>query len=311
MPRNNNGVYALPQAPFTPGSIISSAAVNSDFSDIASALTGSVASNGSTPITGPIKFVSGQPGAPGITFVSDPTTGLCLPGTGLLGLAADGALGLLVDGTQTGVTDNNISNANGAVLCPVGSIMDWPGAAAPTGWLLLYGQVLSQTTYPGLFAAVGTAYNTGGEGSGNFRLPDCRGRTTVGVDNMGGEAANRITSSGSGIAGTMLGAVGGAQNETLAQANLPNVDFTVSGTTSGYSPTVGSQAALGYPNGVAQITFSGPGSAGFVIDSRNAAAISGFSSLSVTGTTSTGGSDTPVITVPPAIVFNKIIFAGR
>ena len=311
MPRNNNGVYALPQAPFTPGSIISSAAVNSDFSDIASALTGSVASNGSTPITGPIKFVSGQPGAPGITFVSDPTTGLYLPGTGLLGLAADGALGLLVDGTQTGVTDNNISNANGAVLCPVGTIMDWPGATAPTGWQLLYGQVLSQAAYPGLYAVVGTAYNTGGEGSGNFRLPDCRGRTTVGVDNMGGLAANRITSSGSGIAGTTLGAVGGAQNETLTQGNLPSVNFPVSGITL-------TQGAISTSSAVRVNSYSGPAQAiqlaatdttGFNLGSI--LSLNTNVSVNSQGAAASGGSDTPITTVQPTIIFNKIIFAGR
>lgn len=39
------------------------------------------------------------------------------------------------------------------------------------GWFLLNGAVISQTTYPVLFARFGTSFNTGGEGTGNFRLP--------------------------------------------------------------------------------------------------------------------------------------------
>lgn len=47
MPRNTTtGVYTLPVAPFVPLAIIKSADVNSDFSDIASALTQSLALNG-------------------------------------------------------------------------------------------------------------------------------------------------------------------------------------------------------------------------------------------------------------------------
>lgn len=51
MARNGSGVYSLPQAPFVSGTTISSTAVNSDFSDIATALTQSIASDGQTAIT--------------------------------------------------------------------------------------------------------------------------------------------------------------------------------------------------------------------------------------------------------------------
>jgi microcystin-dependent protein len=41
-----------------------------------------------------------------------------------------------------------------------------------TGWFLLNGSVVSQTTYPILYARFGGTFNTGGEGAGNFRLPN-------------------------------------------------------------------------------------------------------------------------------------------
>jgi hypothetical protein len=52
MARNGSGTYSLPQAPFTPGTTIASAAVNSDLSDIGAALTQSISKDGQTVYTG-------------------------------------------------------------------------------------------------------------------------------------------------------------------------------------------------------------------------------------------------------------------
>lgn len=93
------------------------------------------------------------------------------------------------------------------------------GTTAPTGWLLCFGQAVSRTTYAALFAAIGTTYGAG-NGTTTFNLPDMRGRVAAGLDNMGGTTASRITSGGSGIAGTTLGAVGGAETHTLTTAQL-------------------------------------------------------------------------------------------
>lgn len=43
------------------------------------------------------------------------------------------------------------------------------------GWLKCVGSVLIRTAYPKLFAVIGTTFNTGGELSTEFRLPDWRG----------------------------------------------------------------------------------------------------------------------------------------
>ncbi|MEJ0071177.1 MAG: phage tail protein [Pseudomonadota bacterium] len=94
---------------------------------------------------------------------------------------------------------------------PSGSIMQFAGATAPSGWALCAGQAISRTSFATLFAVIGTTYGAG-DGSTTFNLPDLRGRAIAGVDNMGGTAANRITVGASGIAGTTLGAAGGDQN---------------------------------------------------------------------------------------------------
>lgn len=104
---------------------------------------------------------------------------------------------------------------------PVGAIQAFAGTTAPTGWLMAGGQAVSRTTFSGLFAVIGTTYGVG-DGSTTFNLPDLRGRTIAGEDDMGGTAANRLTAGGSGITGTTLGATGGAETHTLTEAQMPS-----------------------------------------------------------------------------------------
>lgn len=107
--------------------------------------------------------------------------------------------------------DTSVAGTMNSIV-PSGALMPFAGTTSPTGWLLCYGQVLTRTTYPDLFAVIGTTYNTGGEAGTEFRLPDLRGRTVAGEDDMGGTSANRLTSAVSGITATTLGATGGTQN---------------------------------------------------------------------------------------------------
>lgn len=109
----------------------------------------------------------------------------------------------------------------GAVSAPAGTVNPYAGSTAPTGWLLCAGQAVSRTTYADLFAVVSTTYGSG-DGSTTFNLPDLRGRVVAGKDDMGGTAANRLTSGGSGITGTTLGAVGGTETHTLTTAQMPS-----------------------------------------------------------------------------------------
>lgn len=76
------------------------------------------------------------------------------------------------------------------LLAP-GIILPYAGSAAPTGWLLCFGQAVSRTTYAGLFSAIGTTFGVG-DGSTTFNVPDLRGRVAAGEDDMGGTAANRL-----------------------------------------------------------------------------------------------------------------------
>ena len=115
-----------------------------------------------------------------------------------------------------------ISSALGAVgAVPVGSVTAFAGSSAPAGWLICGGQAVSRSDYSGLFSVIGTTYGSG-NGSTTFNIPDLRGRTVAGEDDMGGTAANRLTAAGSGITGTTLGASGGAETHTLTTAQMPS-----------------------------------------------------------------------------------------
>lgn len=93
MPRNSSGTYTLPESAFVSGAVIRSSPVNNDLSDIASALTQSLASTGVTAMTGPIKAASGSISAPSYTFASALGTGFYLSGTNEFAWVANGVLG--------------------------------------------------------------------------------------------------------------------------------------------------------------------------------------------------------------------------
>lgn len=297
MARNSSGVYTLPQAAFTPGTTISSSAVNSDFSDIATALTQSLATTGVSTMSAPLKGFGGTVASPGYTFATDATTGFWLVSAGNMGLALAGvqaaafnsSLAVTWYGAQTAPAFTLTSGIS--IPAPIGAIIDFAGSSAPTGWLLCYGQSLSTTTYAALFAVIGTTYGTGG--AGTFNVPDLRGRTGFGQDNMGGVAANRITAAFN-FDGTVLGNAGGQQSRAIQPGNIPN--YALSVTDPGHSHTYTNAAAGGAVFLQSGLQTGGSGS-------------TGTSTTGITVNSGGGGINLPVLS--PAVIFNKIIYAGQ
>jgi phage-related tail fiber protein len=78
---------------------------------------------------------------------------------------------------------------------PVGAVMAFPTGIVPPGFLELDGSVQSIATYPDLAAYLGTTYNKGNEGAGNFRLPESRGEFLRGWDHGRGADAGRAVGS--------------------------------------------------------------------------------------------------------------------
>jgi microcystin-dependent protein len=80
--------------------------------------------------------------------------------------------------TPGGTTEFLRSDGSWAAAVPSGCILPFAGSAAPSGWLVCDGTAVSQSTYAALYAVIGVTY--GNPGSGNFNLPDLRGRVAVG-----------------------------------------------------------------------------------------------------------------------------------
>lgn len=121
MPRNGAGTYSLPEPAFVPNTPISSSAMNSDLSDMASALTGSVAANGETTITGSLKGANGAVGTPAYSFASDLDTGLYRAGANNPAIAAGGSK--ILDITTLGATVTGALASTGTFVAADGTVL--------------------------------------------------------------------------------------------------------------------------------------------------------------------------------------------
>lgn len=81
-----------------------------------------------------------------------------------------------------------VDDLSTALTLPAGVTVPYAGATVPTGWLLCNGQAVSRTSYPRLFAVIGTTYG-GGNGSTTFNVPDLRECNPVGI----GKRASGVT----------------------------------------------------------------------------------------------------------------------
>ena len=186
-----------------------------------------------------------------------------------------------------------------ARVTPVGTIIPYGGSTLPAGYLWAAGGTASRTAYAELFAVYGTTYGAG-DGSTTFGLPDWRGRTPFGKDDMGGTAANRLTST-FGIDGATLGATGGAQSTTLITANLPAHNHTATVTDPGHAhaQTVTSDGGFTGPA-------TGGGTTAYAFDgAQNTASATTGISVSIGNT----GSGSAFSNIPPGAVSNWIILA--
>jgi len=165
MSRNGSGTYNLPSGnPVVTGTTISSSWANTTLNDVANALTGSIAADGQTPITGNMNLNNNR-----IINLTDPTN------------AQDGA-------TKT-YTDTAISTAVATINSVItGSIQLWPTASAPSGYLLCNGSAVSRTTYATLFAVIGTTFGAG-DTTTTFNLPNYVDKMPIGAGTIAALAA--------------------------------------------------------------------------------------------------------------------------
>lgn len=105
---------------------------------------------------------------------------------------------------------------------PVGSIIPYAGTGDPpeSNWIIADGRLINKTTYADFFARVGHAYNGGVDpGGGSVKIPDKRGKHSIGATNMGSAAGAVGVDNAHASVG--VGAKGGEVNHTLTTTEGP------------------------------------------------------------------------------------------
>lgn len=238
MARNGSGTMSVLNS-FSANTTIESAKVNANFTDVASEITASLPRNGEAGMTGQFKASDGTSGAPGISFSSDANLGFYRSAADTMGIA-----GTLQD-----------ANSVTVVGMPTGVMLPYGATTAPTGWVRCNGRTIGNASSSAteranadtssLFTFLWTNYGDsvcavgGGRGASAaadyaankaIALPDLRGRSFFGLDDMGNSAASRLAAAT--IDQTTNGASGGADTVTLVEGNLPSHTHSFSATTS-------------------------------------------------------------------------------
>lgn len=85
-------------------------------------------------------------------------------------------VGLFIDGQDLYTWDAETSAYRPINTVPIGGVMPYLGAAAPTNYLLLDGADYLKADYPDLAVLLGDTYKRTSDSSDRFRVPDARGR---------------------------------------------------------------------------------------------------------------------------------------
>jgi len=274
MPRNGSGTMTAAQT-YTTGQTITAAVINANITDIAAELTNSVAKDGQTVMTGPLKASTGSAAAPGITFGSDLDTGIYRKSANKMAVTLGGV------------------EAPGA-FTPTGAMLQYLGTTAPNGWVRGNGRTIGNASSSATeranadtedlftflwdnFADAQCAVSTGRGASAaadyaankTITLPDLRGRAFFGLDDMGAASASRL---GAVItADTTNGASGGSETVSLTSGELAahthdlgNHTHAVTGNTASHTHTftTASNGAHTHSTNTTINSFTGPATGG-------------------------------------------------
>ena len=186
MPRNGSGTMS-PQNSFVTDTTISSTDMNANFTDIASEITTSIATDGQSTISAAIRFFSGTVGTPGISWGSDTDSGFYRIGGDNVGLSLGGTK--YFDFATTGLTITGVLSVS-STLSALGTIE--LGNASDT--------TLSRSS-AGVLAVEGVTVPLNGTGQ----------TATFGTIELGHASANTLTASSGDITieGNRIFRVGG------------------------------------------------------------------------------------------------------
>jgi len=227
------------------GTVISSAAVNSDLSDIASALTGSFARDGQSSMTGQFKAVDGSLAAPGLSFGNETNTGFTRPGAGQIGTVIQGvqvatfnSTGIVSTTPTVAPLDNSTKLAStgyvdaaitAAQTFAAGTVVLFYQTNAPTGWTKLTTQndkALRVVSGSGGVAGGTNAFSTvfaqtvvGSHTDTTAEMPSHAHGTALQQNTCGGAGISYLNPGGAGaFLQTNAAGGGGAHNHTITMS---------------------------------------------------------------------------------------------
>ena len=128
---------------------------------------------------------------------------------------------------------SGLGESGGSVLgMPLGTVLPIATESVPEGWMLCDGREISIEEYQGLYDLIGATYGSGDSAfwaqvnypATTFNIPDLRGRTIIGSDDMGGIASGLLTNHDGS-----LGKVGGAERHQLSLEEIPAHSHEYSG----------------------------------------------------------------------------------
>lgn len=290
MPRNGTGSYSLPEPAFVPNTSIVSADVNSDFDDIADALTDSLSRSGDGGMMAELKLDN-----TGFSYSTDPNTGMRRTAGDEQAIECGGVD--IIEVTSTSATINGDLEVTGDIttggdpIISVGMVMMWTSSTAPAKWLFMDGSTLLRADYPALWTyaaaeiALGNTLFTNGNGSTTFTVGTMAGYAPVGQD----ATSTTLPSV------THIGDTTGNKTSTLLTANLP-----------AYTPAGSVSVTSVFQN----ISAPAVGVTHMVIASASGDGATGAGNTATFTGTPQGGTSTPVAIVQPSRAFKFIIYAG-
>jgi microcystin-dependent protein len=135
-----------------------------------------------------------------------------------------------------------LTGGSGSVLdMPLGTVLPIATESVPEGWMLCDGREISIEEYHDLYDLIGTTYGAGDSAfwaqvfypATTFNIPDLRGRTIIGANDMGGELSSVLQAHQASF-----GQLGGEELHLLTELELPAHTHDVEyfrRTTGGYS----------------------------------------------------------------------------
>jgi microcystin-dependent protein len=143
-----------------------------------------------------------------------------------------------------------------------------------------------------------------GDGSTTFNVPNASGKLFAGRDDLQGSPAGLLTATY--ITNPLtVGASGGSQSDTILQANLPNVNFPVSGITLN-NPTHQHTVSGAITTGGTGANLTGGGGT-YGVNTLTDSAVAQNTSVASQGSANSGGSGTPLNNLQPTLLSNFII----